>query len=330
MNQIQLIQKPKITHDLESVGRSVTERIDALNLANQVATDDTIQTLKKLRAELTKEKGEYDTQVRSVCKIGAEPFDELKTTYKAEVSLKYENADNILKTKIGEYEEIIKTKKREDALLYFSELCLSENIDFVKFESVGLKIDLTVTLKKLKEQCSLFLFRVKEDLALIKTQEHEPEILVEYKKSLNVSNAITTINERKLAEKKEAQRIKDLHNEQRRGALRGIALVYDPLTKCFAFNDDIYMTESDAFSLEQAEFEAKVDVLKGRIKQTLNPILHAPVAAPSIRVAEQTVIEDASDEVCDAAFKVTAKRSELLALGKYMRENNITYQNIQL
>ena len=51
------------------------------------------------------------------------------------------------------------------------ELCLSENIDFVTFESVALDINLSTSEKKYKEQCNEFISRIKDDLALIGTQD---------------------------------------------------------------------------------------------------------------------------------------------------------------
>ena len=45
-NQIVVRQIPVIEHDLATVGRSVTERINALNLEAQVVTEETVQTLK--------------------------------------------------------------------------------------------------------------------------------------------------------------------------------------------------------------------------------------------------------------------------------------------
>ena len=51
-------------------------------------------------------------------------------------------------------------------------------------------------MKSLKEQAKYFIDKVADDLKLIETQEHKAEILVEYKQTLNVSNAITTVANR--------------------------------------------------------------------------------------------------------------------------------------
>ena len=63
--------------------------------------------------------------------------------------------------------------------------------------------------KSLKEQAKEFIDKVSDDLALIDSQEHKEEILIEYKKSLNVSLAITTVVNRykELEELKKKQEV---------------------------------------------------------------------------------------------------------------------------
>ncbi len=68
--------------------------------------------------------------------------------------------------------------------------------------------------KSLKERCAAFVDRITEELALIETQEHKEEILVEYKKSLNVAQAITNVSARHRAIEEERQRREALELEK--------------------------------------------------------------------------------------------------------------------
>ena len=63
--------------------------------------------------------------------------------------------------------------------------------------------------KSLKEQAKTIIDKASDDLALIDSQEHKEEILIEYKKSLNVSLAITTVVNRykELEELKKKQEV---------------------------------------------------------------------------------------------------------------------------
>ena len=71
---------------------------------------------------------------------------------------------------------------------------------------VSLNITMSVSLKKLKETIKSNLDKIMDDLKLIATQEHKDEILYEYKRSLNVSVAITSVTERYKAIEEEKAR----------------------------------------------------------------------------------------------------------------------------
>lgn len=79
------------------------------------------------------------------------------------------------------------------------------------YEQVSLNITMSVSLKKLKETIKSNLDKIMDDLKLIATQEHKDEILYEYKRSLNVSVAITSVTERYKAieEEKQGQKPKE-------------------------------------------------------------------------------------------------------------------------
>ena len=65
----------------------------------------------------------------------------------------------------------------------------------------------------MKGEVKQFIDQRLDDLKLIDTQEHKTEILVEYKQTLNVSNAITSVNNRFKAieeEKKKQEQEKEL------------------------------------------------------------------------------------------------------------------------
>ena len=63
----------------------------------------------------------------------------------------------------------------------------------------------------MKKQAKAFVEKIHNDLQLIDTQEHRDEILVEYKESLNVSDAILKVTNRH----KELERVKQ-DSEQRK------------------------------------------------------------------------------------------------------------------
>ena len=267
MNEIQLVQKPVIKHSLKEIGSLVTDRLEALNVDNLVATDETIQSLKSLRADLNKELADYEAQRKALKEAVSSPYIEFENVYKAEISEKYKAAADTLKDKINAFEIKIKEDKQAEIESYFNELCASEGIDFVKFNQVGITVNLSTSLKKYREQCDEFVQKVKDDIKLIESDQYAVEILIEYKQCLNASKAITSVRERKEREKAEIERRRmDLVN-RRESQLRVLSMVFNQMAKCFYFvqDDSINISQSEIENLPDSEFNIKLAELKFNI-----------------------------------------------------------------
>lgn len=184
-------QLPIIAERLKSLSDEIDGKIDtALAMS---CTEDTVKDIKKTRADLNKDLAFLEEQRKNVKNEVMKPYNDFEAIYKQYVSDKYKLADSKLKTKIDEVENGLKLQKETEIKEYFNEYLLSKNIDFVTYNSAKINVTLSSSMKSLKEQAKSFIDRVCDDLELIKTQEHDTEILVEYKTSLNASQAITTI-----------------------------------------------------------------------------------------------------------------------------------------
>ena len=106
---------------------------------------------------------------------------------------------------------------------------MSKQIDFIDFSQLGLSITLTVSKKKLREQVKAFVDKVCDELELIETQENRDEILVEYKKSLNVAQAITIVVNRHKAIEEERRR-KEAALEQHKDVADVVAKVDEAIS----------------------------------------------------------------------------------------------------
>lgn len=352
VNAIELVQNPILKHKITEIGKSVTERLNGLNLEAQIVNEDSIQAIKKLRAELNNENKEYNNQYKSVHDLYMSPLNVIKELYKTEITDKFAKTDSLLKDKIGSFEIQIKEAKKNNIIAYFNELCISENIDFVKFETVVPEINLSTTEKKYKEQCNAFITKVVDDLKLISTTEFQAEILTEYKRTLNCSNSITTVTERKANEKKEADRIKALEKLRRVNELKKIGFVFMDITNSYEFDCDIYIPMSEIDSLETNDFNKKLielDVLISDKKKKELEAKKVEVIEPKtehtteiqnkeiVKQIEETkkVVEPITAPVevivekqLIATFEVTATRSQLLKLSEYLKSNNLTYKNL--
>jgi hypothetical protein len=330
-NEIQLVTRPKITHKLQELGANVTKRIQELNIESLVATEDTMKSLKELRADLNKELAGFEDQRKFIKKEIMNPFDEFESVYKIEISEKYNSAINLLKDKIASVETRIKDEKKTKVKAYFEELCLSEKIDFIPFDRLGLDINLSTSEKAYKEKCNEVINRTIDDLNLIKTTEFEAEILTEYKSTLNASLAITTVKTRKEKEKEEKIRLHQIEVNKRIARVKSIGMILDDIMKIYFCSDELFVTSSFIESSTSEEFTNKVIECEEKIKLEKQktgtqsnidftaPVKPTVISAPTIQTKEETVT---------ASFEVTGTMAQLRALGQYMKDNNLIYKNI--
>lgn len=360
-NQIKLVQVPVIQHKLVEVGASVTKRIEELNLPNLIATDDTIKSLKDLRAELNKEFDNYESQRKALKQAVANPYVEFETVYNSEISGKYKQAVDLLKDKIAVFENNVKAEKKANIESYFRELCEASKIDFLKFEHTGLEINLSTTEKAYKEKCADFVNRVADDVILIQGIEYPAETIAEYKKTLNASKAITIVRERMEAERLEKERIKTIETNRRTAMLRGLNMVYRDMTKSYNWIEDetVFILQSEIensskdefnkafasiseaiknFTAEKAEIERKrQEALKAEQQANVQPEL--PLETPKQVIKQAPAPLQAPVEVLPekkpepvkkvmVAFEITDTMPRIMALKEFLVSNNYEYKNI--
>lgn len=275
MNEIiEVKQLPVIVEQLQTIKADVTKRVEtALAL---VCTEDTVKAVKQARAELNNELKGWEEKRKEVKKAVMSPYEQFEAVYKDCITDVFKKADNELKNKISAVENELKDKKAAEVKDYFYEYAESVNIDFVTFEQTGINVTLSASLKSLKEQAKAFLDKVNDDLTLIATQEHKTEILVEYKRTLNVSAAITSV----------VNRYKAIEEEKAR--------------------------ETERQQREQAAKE-----VENKVEEIAPPVVEPAITAPTVEEA---------DPVLTLAFKVTAPKSKLKELKKFLDERNYSYE----
>jgi len=221
MNTNELIivkQLPIIEEHLKNLKIEVKKDVD--NAKSLVCNEDSIKVVKSTRAKLNKKFTELETMRKEVKEKVMKPYEEFLEIYKDCVTDQFKDADSTLKSKIADVEDEIKKEKEIEVKEYFKELLATTDIDFLKFEDLNIKIGLSNSLKSLKNSVKESIDRILSDLILIDTQEYHAEIIIEYRASLNVTQAITSIIDRhkqleaELIRKIEAE-VKKLRESQR-------------------------------------------------------------------------------------------------------------------
>lgn len=203
-------QLPIIEEQLKKASDEIDEKVN--NAVALVCTEENVKTIKEIRATLNKESKEFEDRRKQVKSEIMKPYEDFESSYKKYISDKYKAADIELKNKIDSVENELKVKKEQEIKEYFEEYKQANlpSVDYIKYEQAKISVTLSASMKSLKEQVKAFIDRTVSDLQLIETQQHKTEILVEYKQSLNVSQAITTVANRfKAIEEEKARQERD-------------------------------------------------------------------------------------------------------------------------
>ncbi len=202
---IRVAQLPVIEEQLHFVKAKVKAATDeAMSL---VCTAETVQSVKTTRAELSKAFTELETMRKQVKNTVMEPYQRFEAVYKECVSDAFKTADADLKQKIDAVENEIKQTCEDKLRAFFDECCEAQHIEFLNFEAVGLKVDMASakakTPKKLMDQIRAFVQKVSDDMNMIARFDDCDEIMIEYKKTLDATYSIATVQERKKAKEQE-------------------------------------------------------------------------------------------------------------------------------
>lgn len=288
MNNTELIvvkQLPIIQEQLKQLSTEIEQKVE--NAKSLVCTEETVKEVKQVRADLNKEFKDLETQRKLVKEQVLAPYMQFEEVYKQYVSDKYKNADIELKNKVDSVENELKTKKEQEIKYYFEEYKTANNIDFITYEQARINVTLSASMKSLKEQAKAFIDKTVEDLNLIETQEHKAEILVEYKQTLNVSNAITTIT----------NRFKAIEEEKRR-------------------QEEIAKRTFDAAFNEKEITQEDKKMVNGFINRAVerDTVLQAPT------------IEEKKEEILTLNFTVKGTRTKLKELKEFLESGGYDYE----
>ena len=285
-------QLPQIEEHLKDLSIEIDKKVE--NAKNLVCTDENVKTIKQIRADLNKEFKEVEQQRKAVKERILAPYMQFEEVYKTYISDKYKVADNDLKAKIDLTENELKAKKEQEIKEYFEEYKTANNIDFITYGQARINVTLSTSRKSLKEQAKQFIDKIVDDLKLIDTQEHKTEILVEYKQSLNVSQAITNVTSRFKAIEDEKKRQEELGQRQMEEAQRRA--------------DESIRTQTEATKQALENFVPKTEE---RVEET---ILQAPV------------IEEKQEEILTLKFTVRGTRTRLKELKQFLENGGYDYE----
>lgn len=277
-------QLPIIQERLKELSTEIDKKVE--NAKSLICTEETVKEVKQVRADLNKNFKDLEMQRKLVKEQVLAPYMQFEEIYKQYVSDKYKNADIELKNKVDSIENELKNRKEQEIRDYFEEYKTANNIDFIAYEQARINVTLSASIKSLKEQAKQFIDKIVDDLKLIETQEHKTEILVEYKQTLNVSQAITSVTNRFKAIEEEKKRQEELKHRQMEKAQR--------------------IAEQNIKMQEEAT------------KKALNNFV-----APEVL---QTPVEEKQEEILTLKFTVKGTRTKLKELKQFLESGGYDYE----
>ena len=295
-NLIIVQQLPVIVYErLESVGQEIDKRIAALDLDQQLVTEDTKKAVKDTRAMLNKELKDFEEQRKRIKEQVVAPYEAFEKAYNTFIKVKYEKADGILKVKIDEFDKRLKSDKEARIRAYFTELCQANNIDFLPFERLGLNIRLNDSDKSLKDIVNTNIDNVVKSLEFIESltdpDEYKAEILADYKQTLDVMRSINNAKYRKQQREAELQR---LEAQKARAEQARLA--------------------AEARAKEVAPLQAPEEIPTPAIQEAPAPPQEVPAPAPQ-------------EEIIHVTLELIGTRAQLRALRQFLDINNIKYNS---
>lgn len=261
---ISVVQLPIIQEQLHTIKAQIEAR--AAEALAAPCTEETVKSVKELRADLRRDFAELETRRKAVQAAVLKPYDEFMAVYRECVTDVFTPCDRELKRKIDSVEEELKARKAERVKAYFLEYCQSVGIDFLRFEGIGLNITKTVSEKRLKESVKAYVDRVMQDCAVIGQQEHAAEIMAEYRvNGFDCVRAMNTVATR-LQRERECRMRQEERGEQERQEQQRQAEMSQEEPTAFA-PPQVYETPIDKESedVESDPYKTLTFTVRGRL-----------------------------------------------------------------
>ena len=206
-------QLPIIEEQLRLISAEIDEKLSVVDTL--AVSESTVKEVKKIRAEFNNDFKELEEQRKAVKKAVTDPYAQFEAIYKEYVSDKYNAADKTLKGKITEVEDGIREKKMKQVRAYFEEYAEANGVsEYACFLSQMSDLRTSYSMNEFKRIARERIDPLVSGLQAIQAQpeETQAEIMAEFKKLRNASQAIAIVSDRHKAigEQKKEQALRKL------------------------------------------------------------------------------------------------------------------------
>lgn len=197
-NIIEIKQLPIIEERLQTLKTEIEQKTHSALFME--CTEDTVKSVKKMRAELTKEFNEYETRRKYIKSQIEAPYKAFNAIYEDCVTKSFKKADKALKSKIDKVENGLKEQKKEKIRFYSEELKKAYALDWLDVERVIPNITLSASEASLTSVVAEKMEKISMECQCIsglENSDESAELLAEYKKSLSLAQAKLIVSQHK-------------------------------------------------------------------------------------------------------------------------------------
>lgn len=195
---ISIEQLPVISERLHEVKSQIEAQVNSVT--SLVCTEENLIEIKKVRAAINSKFDAIDEQRKTVKQKVMAPIDDFDKTFKECITVFRALVNENLSQKITSVENGMKLRCEEGLREYFEELRAAEHVEWLLYEQTGVKVDMSSARAKnptkLRKKILDFVCGISRSQAIIADMEFADEIMVEFKRTLDATTAISIIQER--------------------------------------------------------------------------------------------------------------------------------------
>lgn len=206
---VKVEQMAVIKQQLDIVGEEIKKRVDTIpevleefSKLDSKKQEEKKQEIKKYRTYLSSIQKQLEEKRKEIKKEINKPYDEFNTYYEDNVKVLLTNGINQLDTTISDIEKKQINEKQIEIEEFIKEHILSNHLESVVdvvdvIEYANLKINLSNSIKSLKESALNFISKVADEVKLIDLEETPSNLLYEYQRNgYDLTKAKLTLIER--------------------------------------------------------------------------------------------------------------------------------------
>ena len=204
---IESLQIATIDDRIVAIVDDIKNEIANLNIGSMVVSEENKQTLKNVRADLNKKLATFESERKKIKDFILQPYNDFESKYKTQLKSVIDEAINQVDEKVKIIEAEQKNELESYAREYFDRKLISNPLEFGnEFESVDLKITLTINKKKIREAIDFHFEKVSAASLIIANHPHSVRLrsIFMYESGFDIGIALTKL-EKQLSREREYQ-----------------------------------------------------------------------------------------------------------------------------